>query len=202
MAKTVMYRLALLNLGAKFASDVCERYHDNDCVWWIKEIQWVVNGIFAIAVTRGRVEGSSGVSTDQERTSIDARSLTNMTYTEMIQQSIRDMGSDYDTVEEVDIVSLTHHKRSSDEPDLMHRTIVRGLKRENTTHDVAFNHYSNGGTVLHLGGPNQALAANPSDMSKRAGFSQAGFKVSFTTRQPAALNKAQKNDMAHAIAVD
>lgn len=84
----------------------------------------------------------------------------------------------------------------------MHRAVVCGIKNGVFTHDVAFNHYSNGGTVLHLGGANETLAANPSELSKRTGFGHEGFKISFTTRQPAALTKPQQDDMANSIARD
>lgn len=84
----------------------------------------------------------------------------------------------------------------------MHRAVVRDIKNGAFTHDVAFNHYSNGGTVLHLGGANETLAANPSDLSKRTGFGHEGFKISFTTRQPTALTKSQQDDMANSIARD
>lgn len=180
-----------MNIGAVFAANVCEHYRFDDCTWWIRQTQWAINSIFAIAAARGRVNGADGVSTDQELQSIDARSLSNTSYADSIKRLLHDERFNYEIVEDVDILAITYQKRSNDEPHLMHRSIVRGIKNEGFTHDIAFNHYSNGGTVLHLGAPNQTLAADPSNLSKRAGFGDEGFKISFTTRQASALTKAE-----------
>jgi hypothetical protein len=56
--------------------------------------------------------------------------------------------------------------------------------------------------VLHLGGINQTLAADPSNLKKGAGFGHEGFKISFTTRQGSALTTVEQDDMATAIASD
>jgi hypothetical protein len=189
-------------MGAHFAAEVCEHYHFDNCAWWISHIQWAINSIFAIAAARGRVNGADGVSMDQELQSIDARSLSDASYADTIKEWLHDERFNFETVEDVDVLTLTHQKRSNDEPDLVHRAIVRGIKQEGYTHEVAFNFYSNGGTVLHLGAANQTLAADPSNLRKRAGMGHEGFKISFTTRQGAALTVAEQNDMARSIASD
>ncbi|KAE8387086.1 hypothetical protein BDV23DRAFT_186659 [Aspergillus alliaceus] len=182
--KSTTAQLGFLNIGLVLAADICEHYHFDDCKWWIREIQWGINAIFSIAAAHGAVNGADGVSPDQEL------------------QLLHDDRFNYDLVEEVDILAITYQKRSNDEPHLMHRSIVRGIKNEGFTHDVAFNHYTNGGTVLHLGGPNETLAADPSRLSKRAGFGHEGFKISFTTRQGSALTKDEQDQMANDIARD
>lgn len=196
------YRLAFLNIGAHLASEICKHYHFDDCAWWIPKIQWSINGIFAVAAGRGRASGGEGVSPDQELSSVGVRDLSKMSYGERIEEWLHDERFNYNHVEDVNIITLSHQKRNTDEPDLVYRAIVRGILNEGFTHDVAFNYYSNGGTVLHLGAMNQTLAANPSNLSKRVGFSQEGFKISFTTRRAAALTSAQQNDMANWIARD
>jgi hypothetical protein len=152
---------------------------------------------------RGRVDGSIGEAPDVQAVSIDARSSPGVGYADAIASALVDHGMEHDGLENVEIQSLNHQKRDNDEPDLMHRVIVRGIKNEGFSHDIAFNHYSNGGTLLHLGGFNESLNADPSLSSgKRAGFGHVGFKIAFTTRKPAALTQSQIQDMSTAIAQD
>lgn len=149
------------------------------------------------------MDGADGVSPDQELQSIDARGASATGYADSIKQWLHDERFNYENVEEVDVLTLAHQTRNLDEPDLRHRAIIRAIKSEGGfTHEVAFNHYGNGGTVLHLSGPNQTFAVDPSSKIKRSGFGHEGFKISFTTRKGARLTTAEQNDMAHAIAFD
>ncbi|GIC85865.1 uncharacterized protein Aud_001705 [Aspergillus udagawae] len=124
---------------------------------------------------------TNGVSPDQELQSIDARSLSRASYADSLKEWLHDERFKFETVEDVDIVKLTHQKRSNDEADLVHHAIAQ---------------------VLHLGGINQTLAVDPSNLKKRARFGHEGFKISFTTRQGSALTAADQDDMATAIAFD
>lgn len=63
------------------------------------------------------------------------------------------------------------------------------------------NHYSNGGSVLHLGAPNHTLEAMPSnDLNKR--FQAPEFKISFKTGVKSQLSKQQADGMDDAVAKD
>ncbi|KAE8332182.1 hypothetical protein BDV39DRAFT_200334 [Aspergillus sergii] len=95
-------------------------------------------------------------------------------------------------------------KRSEDEPQLLERFLIRGLRpvSNNTTQsdiagqDVFVHHYNNGGTVLHLPIGGESLSAD--NLHKR--YDHPGLKISFTTRQVSKLSRQQQTDMASGIA--
>ncbi|KAE8140796.1 hypothetical protein BDV38DRAFT_279767 [Aspergillus pseudotamarii] len=95
-------------------------------------------------------------------------------------------------------------KRSEDEPHLLERFMIRGLRPvSNTTaqsdtagQDIFVHHYNNGDTVLHLPIGRESLSAE--NLNKR--YDHPGLKISFTTRQLSKLSRKQQSDMASGIA--
>lgn len=182
---------------------ICEHYHDSECAWWAKFITVGINAIFAIARKGSRTEGAVGESPDNSVSSF-ARSLPTKNYAEILTQAFADFGLQHNGIEDVDISSLYHAKRDTTEPDLTHRLIVRGIKAaDNFTHDIAFNQYSNGGHILHLGGLNESLQTNPSlETTKRASFGQEGVKISAFVEAPPKLSVPDSNKASTAIGKD
>lgn len=185
------------------AHSICEHYHDEECAYWVKLVTGAINFIFAVSRRGARTQGAVGESPDNEVSSFARRTLLAESYADAVAQAFSELGIEHNGIEDVDILSLSHTKRDAIEPDLTRRLIVRGIKTDSFTHDIAFNQYSNGGHVLHLGGLNQSLHANPSsEIAKRASFGQEGLKVSAFVEAPSTLNIADSNEVANAIGED
>ncbi|KAE8154523.1 hypothetical protein BDV25DRAFT_135694 [Aspergillus avenaceus] len=198
--KSTTAQLAFLNIGANIAAEICEHYHDDNCAFWVKIIKYALNAVFLAAQTHGQADGSVGVSPDAEQQSIQRRALESA-FADTLGGLLRESGYDYDHMEHFEASGSNYQKRDSDEPDLQHRYIVRGMKNEEFTHDIAFNHYSNEDVVLHLGGMNETLSSDPhADLEKR--FSQVGFKVTFATKKASSLSQADQEQMSESIAKD
>lgn len=157
-------------MGAHY---ICEHYHDTECAWWARFITIGVNLVFAIARKGMRTEGAVGESLDnQYRASLDVLCQQKATQTHLPKLSPTLEWSTM-ALKTLAFLPCIHTKRDSTEPDLIHRLIVRGIKADNFTHDIAFNQYSNGGHILHLGNLNESLQTNcSSETTKRASFGQ------------------------------
>ncbi|KAE8153583.1 hypothetical protein BDV25DRAFT_149131 [Aspergillus avenaceus] len=90
----------------------------------------------------------------------------------------------------------TTEKRSDDEPDLLERFLIKGLRSaDNTTgHNIFVHHYSNGGSVLHVPVSDDVATDN---LHKR--YDHPGLKISYTTRMKSSLPKSRQRDMASSI---
>ncbi|KNG88872.1 hypothetical protein ANOM_003717 [Aspergillus nomiae NRRL 13137] len=95
-------------------------------------------------------------------------------------------------------------KRSEDEPHLLERFLIRGLRPvSNATaqsdtdgQDIFVHHYDNGGTVLHLPIGRESLSAEK--LNKK--YDHPGLKISFTTRRVSKMSRQHQTDMASGIA--
>jgi hypothetical protein len=73
------------------------------------------------------------------------------------------------------------------------------LKNESFIHDIAFDHYSNGGVVLHSGVMRISLGADFYSGLDRQ-LSQVKFKIALTLRKTPSLAQAQQSGMSDFMA--
>lgn len=92
-------------------------------------------------------------------------------------------------------------KRSSEEPYLVERFLIRNLRHaelgEDTT-DIWVNHYSNGDNTLQIA-PGDDQQNDSSTLTRR--WDKPGFKIAYTTRNKAPLNEQDALKMAQHISL-
>lgn len=195
--------MAFVNGAAGLARRICEDEGAPRCARYIGYIQDGLNLIFIYqAYAHGAVgEGSSGEQGSQESGAVK-RSLSELATT------LKNSGYSFDSVEHVDVSTLTPTKRDETDPILTHRTIYRNLSVENgSCSDVAFNTFSNGDVIMDHAGPlgslppvGQSGEEEASGLQKR--YNGKGFKISWTSRIQTRLTRAHQKQMAYAIASD
>ena len=193
-------RVAFVNGAANLAKRICNDEGSPNCARYIGYIQDGLNLIFIYqGYSHGAVaEGNNGQQGSQESGSVKRSSSTD--WTTILQES----GYSFDSVEHVDISTLSLVKRDDADPVLTHRSIIRNITCTNSSspYDVAFNHYSNGDINMEHPGDASTLPSSgaPSDIHKR--YDGEGFKISWTSRLPTRLTRAHQNSMSYAIAKD
>ncbi|KAJ5757128.1 uncharacterized protein N7511_007310 [Penicillium nucicola] len=166
----------------------------------------IVNGAVSAAFGGGDF-ATSGVS-DEAAAAADGenqakRSLPGTHYHTRLVRGLSATGLEFETVEHVDVSSLKHRKRSNDEPDLTHRSIIRGAKNGNSSVDFAINHYSDGQASVALDDFDEVLTdEDRSRLNKRKTFSKPGLKFSFSVHRKIKLEEGGIHTFAQAIAKD
>lgn len=155
---------------------LCNHYGSTECEFWAHTIVTFVSTLLTGAYVS---EGALGEAPPAKRGLLDPAWAGYMNTT------LHNVGSSYAELEHVDLSSWNQRRDTSDTPTLAHRSVARGFQTEGSSHDVAFNHFSNGDMSLHLGSPNQTLSSNPHlDNTKRASsVNSKGLKIVYSRKE-------------------
>ncbi|KAB8261666.1 hypothetical protein BDV32DRAFT_157967 [Aspergillus pseudonomiae] len=187
-------QVAFITLGPEVAKYICRAItHGNPtCNDWAQGIRYVLALLFIIF---GKDGAQPAVRPGEPVRRINARSFMNIATNALKESSLQFASIEADN----NLPSV--EKRSSDEPYLVERFLIRGLYHAdlgNDSTDIWVNHWSNGDNTLQIA-PEDGQQDGNSTLTRR--WDKPGFKIAYTTRKTAPLNEQQALMMARHISL-
>ncbi|KAH8433490.1 uncharacterized protein LDX57_011124 [Aspergillus melleus] len=191
---SVKAQIAFVTFGPEAAKYICRAitHDDPSCDDWAQGIRYALGLIFAIF---GKDGAEPAVRPDSPARRIDAKSYLNIATSALKESSLQ-----FASIEADDNLSGIE-KRSSDEPDLVERFLIRGLYHAELGSDATniwVNHYSNGDNTLQIA-PEDGQQDGNSTLTRR--WDKPGFKIAYTTRKKSPLNEQDSLKMARHISL-
>ncbi|KAE8154345.1 hypothetical protein BDV25DRAFT_136039 [Aspergillus avenaceus] len=185
-------QVAFVTFGPDAAKYICRAitHGDSTCDDWATGIRYSLLLVFALVHKDGAEPAVRGDS--------PARRSIGGSYLEIASSALGESGLQFASIEADENLPRVE-KRSSDEPDLVERFLIRGLHHAEMGPDptnIWVNHYSNGDNTLQIVPEDDQQDGN-STITKR--WDKPGFKIAYTTRNKAPLNENQALQMAKHI---
>lgn len=165
--------VAVTSMVGGWVNVICNHYGATECEWWAHTIVIFISTIGTGAWLKDGALGQPA-----------KRGLPDPAWADYMNTTLHSIGASYTELEHVDLSSWNQRRDTSDTPTLTHRSVARGFQSGGSSHDIAFNHFSNGDMSLHLGSPNQTLSSNPHlDNNKRASsVNNKGLKIVYSRK--------------------
>ncbi|KAG2421264.1 hypothetical protein HFD88_000880 [Aspergillus terreus] len=191
---SVQAKLAFVAFGPEAAKYICRAItHGNPtCDDWALGIKFALTLIFSILHQDG---AEPAVRPGEPVRRINAR-----TYLDIATTALKESNLQFASIE-VDNHLPSVEKRSSEEPYLVERFLIRNLYHADLgddTTDIWVNHYSNGDNTLQIA-PGDGQQNGSSTLTRR--WDKPGFKIAYTTRNKAPLNEQDALKMAQHISL-
>ncbi|KAE8342106.1 hypothetical protein BDV24DRAFT_150612 [Aspergillus arachidicola] len=191
---SVKAQVAFVTFGPEAAKYICRTitHGDPTCDDWAQGIRYALGLIFAIF---GKDGAEPAVRPGEPVRRINARSYLDIATTALKESSLQ-----FASIEADDNLPSIE-KRSSDEPSLVERFLIRGLYHSdlgNEATNIWVNHYSNGDNILQIA-PEDGQQDGNSTITRR--WDKPGFKIAYTTRKKSPLNEQDALKMAKHISM-
>ncbi|PIG84697.1 hypothetical protein AARAC_011446 [Aspergillus arachidicola] len=191
---SVKAQVAFVTFGPEAAKYICRTitHGDPTCDDWAQGIRYALGLIFAIF---GKDGAEPAVRPGEPVRRINARSYLDIATTALKESSLQ-----FASIEADDNLPSIE-KRSSDEPSLVERFLIRGLYHSdlgNEATNIWVNHYSNGDNILQIA-PEDGQQDGNSTITRR--WDKPGFKIAYTARKKSPLNEQDALKMAKHISI-
>ncbi|KAE8322531.1 hypothetical protein BDV39DRAFT_196633 [Aspergillus sergii] len=191
---SVKAQVAFVTFGPEAAKYICRAitHGDPTCDDWAQGIRYALGLIFAIF---GKDGAEPAVRPGEPVRRINARS-----YLDIATSALKESSLQFASIEADDNLPSVE-KRSSDEPSLVERFLIRGLYHAdlgNEATNIWVNHYSNGDNILQIA-PEDGQQDGNSTPTRR--WDKPGFKIAYTTRKKSPLNEQDALKMARHISM-
>ncbi|GAB1210540.1 hypothetical protein APSETT445_009335 [Aspergillus pseudonomiae] len=191
---SVKAQVAFITFGPEAVKYICRAitHGDPTCDDWAQGIRYALALLFVIF---GKDGAEPAVPPGEPVRRINARSFMNIATNALKESSLQFASIEADN----NLPSV--EKRSSDEPYLVERFLIRGLYHAdlgNDATDIWVNHWSNGDNTLQIA-PEDGQQDSNSTLTRR--WDKPGFKIAYTTRKTAPLNEQEALTMARHISL-
>ncbi|KAE8311081.1 hypothetical protein BDV41DRAFT_589889 [Aspergillus transmontanensis] len=191
---SVKAQVAFVTFGPEAAKYICRAitHGESTCDDWAQGIRYALGLIFAIF---GKDGAEPAVRPGEPVRRINARS-----YLDIATSALKESSLQFTSIEADDNLP-SDEKRSSDEPSLVERFLIRGLYHADLGNDATniwVNHYSNGDNILQIA-PEDGQQDGSSTLTRR--WDKPGFKIAYTTRKKSPLNEQDALKMARHISM-
>ncbi|KJK60893.1 hypothetical protein P875_00042852 [Aspergillus parasiticus SU-1] len=191
---SVKAQVAFVTFGPEAAKYICRAvtHGDPTCDDWAQGIRYALGLIFAIF---GKDGAELAVRPGEPVRRINARS-----YLDIATSALKESSLQFTSIEADDNLPSVE-KRSSDEPSLVERFLIRGLYHTDLGNDATniwVNHYSNGDNILQIA-PEDGQQDGSSTLTRR--WDKPGFKIAYNTRKISPLNEQDALKMARHVSM-